>query len=87
MGIGSIIAAAIGAIGALLTSLKGSGVNLGSIGDVAARDISEIQGGEADYLNGQAVIVGDVSYNGKPGVVAVFEVGGPAYQAIFGSNS
>lgn len=77
-----ILNAVLGAVGALLSTLKGSGVNVGSIGDFALNAIETTQTDEANYLNGQAVPVGTLSYQGKPGTIVAVMNGGPAAQSL-----
>jgi hypothetical protein len=76
----------IGIIAGVFGVLKASGVapNLDS---VAIADITSIQAYEADYDNGQAIVIGTLSLDGKAGVIAAMADGGPAYQALFGSNA
>lgn len=82
MGIAGIIAAIVAAAGSLLGSLKGSGVNIGNIGDLALQDIQVSQVDEQNYLNGQAVAVAPFSYQGEAGTVVIVKNGGVAAQAI-----
>ena len=78
MGIAAIIAAALSAVGSLLGALKGSGVNIGDIGNLALTDIETTQVDEANYLAGQAVVVGSFSFNNEPGTIVAVKNGGAA---------
>jgi hypothetical protein len=82
MGITAIIAAALAGLGSILAGLKGSGVNIGSIGTVALQTIETTEQDEANYLAGQAVVVGTLSYDGQPGTIVVVKNGGPAAQSL-----
>ena len=82
MNLGQIISAAIGAVGSLLGSLKGAGVPLGSVGDFALKEIESTQIDEANYLAGQAVPIGTISYQGEPGTIVAVKNGGPAAQSL-----
>lgn len=82
----ALILKVVGVLGGIFAALKANNV-APSLDTVALADITSIQAYEADYASGQAVIIGNLSLNGQAGVVAVMDVGGPAYQALFGSNS
>ena len=82
MGIAAIIAAALGAVGSLLSSLKGAGVNVGSAGDLVLKDVLATETDEANYLAGQAVPIQAFSYQNEPGTVLIVKNGGPAAASI-----
>lgn len=79
---GEILNTVIGAVGGIISGLKGAGVNLGSVGDFALKEIEATQIDEANYLAGQAVPVGTLSYQGKPGTIVVVADGGTAAQSL-----
>ena len=82
MGITAIITAILAAVGGLLGGLKSGGVNVGSIGNLVLSDIQTSEVDEANYLNGQAVVVGSFSYDNQPGTIVVVKNGGPAAQSL-----
>lgn len=72
------ILVALQAAAALIAGLKSSGVNLGPIGDVVAKDIAEYTASKANYENGQAVVVGTFSENNVQGYIVAVKQGGQA---------
>ena len=79
---GQILNTVIGAIAAILTGLKSAGINTGSIGNFALQEIEAAQIDEQNYLNGQAVPVGTLSYQNVPGTIIVVANGGAAAQSL-----
>lgn len=72
----------LGAVGGILEGLKNAGVNTGSIGDFALKEVQATQTDEANYLAGQAVPLGKFSYGGKSGTIVAVQDGGPAAASL-----
>lgn len=72
----------LGAVGSILEGLKTAGINTGTIGDFALKEVQATQTDEANYLAGQAVPLGTFSYGGKPGTIVAVQNGGPAAASL-----
>lgn len=83
MNLGTIFDIAMQAVASIIEGLKGAGVPVGDIGDIALKDIETVQVDEANYLAGQAVpLYKSFSYKGKAGTIVLVANDGPAAQSL-----